>query len=697
MKRSIAVFLLCVLMTGTAGNMAGCTAKSVPDTDADVVSLASSDESDMDIPITRAQLIELLANQYQLTSSYSDVPIFPDVALEHPTFTQIQACAEWEMIGIDGDFKPDDIATVGFAVLSAVKGIGLDVIADSVNGALLVSEEDIYSFYERSSGDDLSGSNARQEDLLLSRALGILENANRISSSLELRQAYEITYQDRTITMTAEQIRFSADGETGTFRDVAATVGDIVMVNPHQLLPEGKIARIMSVEGNDFTYENADITDAIVDFSMQGTYSPELISFRPLTDGVELVSDLGIGEFMPMVQSGGAQQMGGDLLHRDSDNVQMLPSANIGDYSITVSHGAASGSVKLSDMKLTVNLPTISVWGFDTGVPDPTGKYMFNLDYTFKTNITLAGEVTESVPLGELRFSAYEVVGLKVGVYLKIGAEGSVSVELSCPMYSSLEAQAFRAPKTNMRAGNPSASFEVEAKAYVRLQPQATLYLLSGIDIGTLGLYSGLEVVGSATGSTQIGNASNDVICMDLKAYVPLAFFAKLEMKAFGVQIIEGVEKKWEVWTASNSVLRRELHIENFQVVPECTQGGQEETDADSDWDEDMAPEPDLDFFDMTAEEAGFLAISAFSTVLDVGETDRLLLLYIPEGYSAGDIIFESASPGIASVDSMGNIQGIMGGSTVIKVSTGDGEHMQYCAVIVLESYHVEFEPLPDT
>lgn len=117
-------------------------------------------------------------------------------------------------------------------------------------------------------------------------------------------------------------------------------------------------------------------------------------------------------------------------------------------------------------------------------------------------------------------------------------------------------------------------------------------------------------------------------------------------------------------------------HMENFHFVDRCTRS-----------DRQMAkPYQELP-------ESEQIRLSAYSMILDAGETAEVQITRLPAGYSMSSIRLSSQDPSVASVSGM-KVTAVSEGSTVIRAATSDGRYSILCTVSVRQekshagSYH---------
>ena len=124
--------------------------------------------------ITRTEWIAMLADQEGYTDCKNDKSYFDDINQSNDNFKKIQACAEWEILDKGGSFLPNDKATTEFAVITAVKSIGLQFI--SANDKPIRTDSEIIHFYKEKTGDRFDNQSYIDADY----ATKILNNTKQI-------------------------------------------------------------------------------------------------------------------------------------------------------------------------------------------------------------------------------------------------------------------------------------------------------------------------------------------------------------------------------------------------------------------------------------------------------------------------------------------------------------------------------------
>lgn len=76
--------------------------------------------------------------------------------------------------------------------------------------------------------------------------------------------------------------------------------------------------------------------------------------------------------------------------------------------------------------------------------------------------------------------------------------------------------------------------------------------------------------------------------------------------------------------------------------------------------------------------------INKDSTTIGVGNFEQLTAVEVPD---IGGLIWTSSVPAVATVDSTGKITGVAPGSTIITVTTADGNYSDTCSVLVVKEF----------
>ncbi len=631
--------------------------------------------------ITRGEWIKNLANVFGLTETMNPDPVYSDIIEDSEFFQVVQACAEWDILEGGEKFNPNENADVNFAIVTAVKAIGLDRIEKSVDGEKLETEDDIIDYFDdHCDVSYLSGSNLYEDT-----ANEILTEINELYGSMELKQFQDVAYQDKVKTVTEEDIKFSADGETATILKGNFNVGDIVIIEPSQTYPEGKYAKLTSKNDKTFHYEQPALEEIFEHITMYGSYEPEIVGVVPMSDDVQI-------EFNDAdEQSYQDEDMQIESL---STNDYVIPtkSYKIKDLNLTMNAGGdnanITGNLSLKNIKATVDLDIKPSWkGLDIKRAEVLVSDTVAAGLT--VNVSEKSSFNKSFPAAKVTATLWGAITVNMDMAVKVGFDGEASIVWSIDTKEGITYASGKTPKFVSQGSNSGIDAEIHAKANFNPSVKGTLKI-AGFSVANVGAVTGLNASADGKASTR-----EEINCTDVQAYVPLSLFVNQNDSILGKMKLG---KTWTIWSAGSSPFQKSWHIENNQVVPECTKGDEKEEDetkADEEANDINTTEKmDEELLKLMSEMDEHLIISSFFANVDEGKSDTVKVTRLPKDYDASKIVYTSNDTSIATVNQQGVITGVKQGTTVVKIATSDGKYAQYCTVKVSASYNVDFTPL---
>lgn len=241
--------------------------------------------------ITRASWVETVGQHFGMIEYLSDTPYFEDVTGDSEIFNYVQSCYEWGAISTDSDkFKPDDIATLGFAVCSSVmiiksgeEGLTNDDLLDFAVENQLITEDE----RKNSLNKGITGQRA-SELLVITDAIYLTENMEIIN---ELKVAEDIKdYGEET-----EKITYVSENEYVIDSSIAETLSkDTVLTVPgNDGINEEIAVKVADMKENeDGTYTvttvQPEFEEVVQELNLQGTRYVSYKNFEPV-EGVKVV------------------------------------------------------------------------------------------------------------------------------------------------------------------------------------------------------------------------------------------------------------------------------------------------------------------------------------------------------------------------------------------------------------------------
>lgn len=642
--------------------------------------------------LTRGEWITLLASAFGMDDDRSQQAYFKDVPSDANCFPAVQAAVDWNILEAGEKFKPDDRADTTFAITTAVKAIGLHLIAKSVDGVELTSDDAIVDYFNKKTGIKYLNGSALYSDT----AAEIIVHVNKIYNSLELKKYQNIQYNENVTVLQSDEVLLYPDGERASIDKKNIKVGDIFVVSPCATYPEGLNLKAKRVSGNTIHYEHAALQEIFSEFELIGTYDVNVLGIIPSAEAVSATLD---GETVVAQPC----YVGGKQRSIYSKAPQVVPLWNAGG-SQTFS-GFSTGTVEfdydgivlaismdVKNIKATIDLEMHEVWGWDTPFLD---VLYVSLSEHISTTVSVAGEI--KLAETELLRVPCEVYGVGITFILKASAtiEGEIAFTWSVDTTQSMEYDTglFAIPKYNADADNARLD-DLEFKLSFNFKASFSANLtIAQCPLVNIGVSSGV----TASASTK----SSKPECVDLALYVPMTVFIGAEDQETLLGLAD-MSWKCTVWNSDNSPLKKKAHLENDQLVDKCKYDKKDaESSGDSwltdifnkleeEWNEAM-DKAEQEF--KSARGAG-LEISVYYAVVEEGKSELLKVESLPKGYHITDLVFTSSDESVATVDDAGRITGVSKGSCVVKVSTKDGKYSQVCALNILASYDVEFTPL---
>lgn len=242
--------------------------------------------------VSRAEWVTALGEVFGLSQYLDDTPHYSDVGVDSELFDYVQSCYEWGVISTDTDkFNPDDIATLGFAVSSAVMAITDGVAADNEDILNKAIEYGLLSLKD-------DNEKALRRGLTYDEADAIISLAKEKSFETSATIKNDISFQDKVKDYSGAQevdVKFESDGRYTLSAKIAGelSVGDILMVQDGD--EQGSVIAVKINEltqNDDGTYsavtsqpELEEVVD-IIDVEGIRNIEPEYIT---PAEGVELI------------------------------------------------------------------------------------------------------------------------------------------------------------------------------------------------------------------------------------------------------------------------------------------------------------------------------------------------------------------------------------------------------------------------
>lgn len=667
--------LLCALILLFTMALTGCGNE-------DSVEAAGKNGDDM---LSRAEYIGLLADSFGYHVCFSETDLFSDVSSANDYYSEIQAAAEWQIIDSGNLFEPDRAASTGFALECAVRAVGVEDIAAS---GTEIDPESLTDFYVGNIARiDLSDKDAPVDR---STARQIIDYAKSYDAALVLPQITEIEFMEGVKT-AGMGIRLNADGATGVLAaGEGYAVGDIVYFDA----TDSSLARavkITGIEGQTFAFEEAALEDTYAYLNISGTFPGKVVEAVSASDG----TDVGLGQeiydemkaysmaagdekyYLTQLTNSAKVEKGGDhiVFTADFDVQESAGRPN------TAVEASANGQLVIGIKNIKTDVKYESEW---YSILKPK-VLEFNLHFDTEVFSEVHGSVAASIPLGEAYIQVWGPLNIKVMLTAHLGADGNVSVSYTT---ENLLMISWRKGTGLGRSFESNAAADFEAD--VTLTAEATM--LADLRVGFKKVFCRLANAQVTSGAVAVCRMETDLLgeqptCADLQLYVPLKWGVNQQSC-----LITDINKNWKhsgvIWDSVNSPVKLHIHLEDWvrTAGDVCTRTDavvQELTTPEGE------PLEEMDPFDFEPIEFDFIELVSYAMYLGQGESLNIGFDSIPDGYTLNDLRYEVLDPAVCSV-SDGTVHGDAAGSTIVKISTGDGMFAVALAVTVNDDYSVE-------
>lgn len=688
--------LLCALLSLSAVALTGCGGED---------GVAASGRS-TDGELSRAEYIGMLGDSFGYDTCLSETDLFQDVSSENEYYPEIQAAAEWQIIDSGDVFEPDEPATVGFALESAVRAVGTDDIAAS--GAA-IDFDSLADFYVSNIAQiDLSNADASID---ASTARQIIDYAREYDHNLVLPQITEMEFAEGVKT-AGVGVRLNADGVTGVLpADQGYSVGDIIYIDATDT-SLARAVRITDIKGETFTFEEAPAEETYTYLNIQGSFQGHVVEAVSASDGTyvglgqEIYDEMkaydmsfGDGEYTLVNLSNSAKVDSGsdhitftanfdveksaDWENRYAQNYSNLPEGvSRPDYNNTGNmEASADGQLKVGIQNIRVDVKYESEW---YNILDPK-VIQCNLHFDTEVSSEIHGSVATSIPLGEAYIQVWGPLNLKIMLTAHLGADGNVQISYTTENVLTVGWKK-GAGLGKQFDSTPSVNFEADATLTADATLQADLRI--GFKKISYSVTNAQITIGAvAVAKMEADLLGDQPVCVDVKLYVPL----KWGVNQSGC-LITDINSKWKysatIWDSESSPVKLHIHLENWQRTAgdECTRTDAVEQELTT---PEGEPLEEINPFDFEPIEFDFIELVSYTMYLGEGESLNIGFENIPEGYAQSDLKYEILDSSVCSV-SNGTVKGNAAGSTIVRISTGDGMFTVSLAVTVNEDYSVE-------
>ena len=491
--------------------------------------------------ITRTEWIAMLADQEGYTDCKNDKSYFDDINQSNDNFKKIQACAEWEILDKGGSFLPNDKATTEFAVITAVKSIGLQFI--SANEKPIRTDSEIIHFYKEKTGDRFDNQSYIDADY----ATKILNNTKQIKEGIKLKNSGSVEYKDNVKKIDTSSIKIHGNQATTL---LPVKVGDILVIEPCDAYPSGKALKIKKVKGENIEFTTPGLDEFLGAYTFSGEASPVVTAVSSSDKDTTVKIETGNADTTPTVTPAAITP-----LALAGNEIPTSTSTSTSPFNYDIKLSKKVGNVKISG---TISLKKLIMRVDEFNAVGITVKNCnAHLSYDLESKISVSGKTETKIPV-RVDAKLFGVLGAAIKITVKIGIDGSVSVISSTTVTETMKYKQGALPIFRQTNTPPQTDLELKVKGYVNPEIciAGEVFNVDMFDFGgTIGVFN-------AEAST------NKYGCLDIKAYVPLDLFINSQDSVLGKLKIK---ISWKIWDSKSSKIKKQWHIESGKIVAKCT------------------------------------------------------------------------------------------------------------------------------
>ena len=615
---------------------------------------SSKPELDENANLNKAQWAWMISEQFGYSEGEEELAAFySDVSASDDYYTEIQLCKAFEVFTEENTFAPDTLVSWNYALESAVRAIGTE--------KLQVEEGELVSFYTQNIAD--VAADDMDSIITVADAAIILDYAYHYNAEVKLPQTYSHKYNESVYEVSPSAVTLKGDGETAVINNGEHyKEGDVIYVVADS--GAAYAIKVTGVQGTEVTYAQAGLEDVYEELRITGTYEPAAITVEGTEDvEVALISDR--PDHLVITNK---------TTDFDKGNEQVGISATKNGVVYTYNKDGIDFKAELSGMKANVDVD----YGIFKGLKKAGITVSFDdsviVNYTMEHQSKTIKLGTATVNLG------IPGIDVKVTAVANIGLDGEVTLSYSSSVVADINYRKGSGFSKSVECGN--ADCDVKAQCTLTAEPTVKVdFLILGLSIANAKVTTGVVAVATVD-MDLLGNAPD---CIDVLIYVPLRW---------GINedgcLITNINKKMKisktVWDSkSENGPRWHYHWENGTLVEKCTRDKNKvETPP---VDEEEQPYDDYNLFNFEEIDFGVITVVAQTIYLKKGESMKIGITSVPDGYSADNLVYTPDNTSVCSV-SGGKVTALSSGASTIKISTNDGKYSVFITVIVEAEYN---------
>lgn len=619
-------------------------------------------ELDKDAKLNKAQWAWMISEQFGYSEGEEELEAFySDVSPSDDYYNEIQLCKAFEVFTEEGAFAPDTPVSWNYALESAVRAIGME--------KLQIAEGELVSYYTQNIAD--VAADDMDSVITVADAAVILDYAFHYNAEVKLPQTYSHKYNEAVYEVSPSAVTLKGDGETAVINNGESyKEGDVIYVVADS--GAAYAIKVTGIQGAEITYIPAGLEDVYEELRITGTFEPTAITVEGTEDvEVALISD------RPdhLVITSAVDSF-------DKGNEAVGISATKNGVAYTYSKDGINFKAELSGIKANVDVD----YGIFKGLKKAGITVSF--DDSVTVNYTMEHQ-SKTIKLGTATVNlGIPGIDVKITAVANIGLDGEITLSYSSSVVANIDYRKGSGFSKSVDCGNSAC--DVHAQCTLTAEPTIKVdFLIVGLSVANAKVTTGVVAIATVD-MDLLGDAPD---CIDVYVFIPLRWGIN-EDGCLITSISSKLKLSKVVWDSkSKNGPKWHYHWENGTLVEECTRDKNKvETPP---VDEDEKPYDEYHLFDFEEIDFGVITVASQTIYLEKGESMKIGITSVPDGYSADKLVYSPDNANVCSV-SGGRVTALSSGASTIKISTEDGKYSVYVTVIVEAEYHdvSGFEPL---
>lgn len=612
-----------------------------------------------DANLSKAQWAWMIREQFGYSEGGEEhEQFYTDVSPSDDYYNEIQLCKAFEVFTEEGAFEPDTLVSWKYALESAVRAIGIE--------KLQVSEGELVSYYTQNIAD--IASDDMESAITVADAAIILEYAYCHNADVRLLQEYSYKYNESVYEVSPTAVTLKGDGETAVINDGGSyKEGDVIYVVPDN--GSAYAIKVTGVQGAEVTYIQSGLEDVYEELRITGTYEPTYIN----VEGAENVQASVISSRPDHLVIAGES----DSLDKGYEQVGVSSTGN--GVVFTYSENGIDFKAELSNISVNPDID----YGIFKGLAKAEATVSFDDSITVNYNEEYH---SETIKLGSAVIGLLPCVDVEITAIANIGLNGEITISYNSSFIANVNYRKNGGFASSVECRN--AVFEGHAQCTLTIEPAIKVDLRAlGGSLANAKVTSGIVAIATL----DVDSLSDEPDCMDIYIYIPLRW-AINEDGCLLTSICKDLKASATVWDSDSSPFKWNYHWEDLVLVEACTRGNKVETPP---VDEEGEPYDEYKLFDFEEIDFGVITVASQTIYLKNGESMKIGIMSVPDGYSADSLEYSPDNPSVCSV-SGGKVTALSSGASTVKISTNDGKYSVFITVVVEAEYNDTsgFQPL---